>query len=159
MCFVAMLECSSLVSCCIFDGVVLLISESCHSCFACHLQTVHPIPMIFISISTEINSSFQRRSWFSKLRPGSIFPFRRTHMHCISHPAYHNMFLHHVACALHRGWLWFPLLVFLLWVEQEDDYVIEEPVEYAYEDQAFDNYEKCAGKMIIPSKSLLSLLC
>ena len=43
MCFVAMLECSSLVSCCILDGIVLLIAELCHSCFACHLQTVHPI--------------------------------------------------------------------------------------------------------------------
>ena len=32
----------------------------------------------------------------------------------------------------------------------------EEPVEYAYEDQG--NYEHFAGKMTIPSKSLLSLL-
>ena len=29
--------------------------------------------------------------------------------------------------------------VFLLWVEPGDEYVIEEPVEYAYEDQAFVN--------------------
>ena len=43
MCFVAMLECSSLVSCCILDGIVLLIAELCHYCFACHLQTVHSI--------------------------------------------------------------------------------------------------------------------
>ena len=64
MCFVSMLECSSLVYCCILDGIVLLITESCHYCFACHLQTVHPIPVIFISISTEINSSLQRHSWF-----------------------------------------------------------------------------------------------
>ena len=92
MCFVAMLECSSLVSCCILDGVVLLIAEWCHYCFACHLQTVHPIPVIFISISTEINSSFQRRTWFAKLKPGSIFSFQGMHMHCISHPAYHAMF-------------------------------------------------------------------
>ena len=35
----------------------------------------------------------------------------------------------------------------------------KEPVEYAYEDQAFDNSENLAGKMTIPSKSLLSLLC
>ena len=66
--------------------------------------------------------------------------------------------LHHVACALHRGWLLFPLLVFLLWVEPGDKYVIEEPVEYAYEDQAFVNSENFAGKMTVPSKSLLSLL-
>ena len=50
------------------------------------------------------------------------------------------------------------LLVFLLWVEPGDEYVIEEPVEYANEDQAFVNSENFAGKMNIPSKSLLSLL-
>ena len=82
MCFVAMLECSSLVSCCILDGIMLLIAGSCHYCFACHLQKVHPIPVTFISISTEINSSFQRNSWFYKLRPGSIFSFRSMHKDC-----------------------------------------------------------------------------
>ena len=51
-----------------------------------------------------------------------------------------------------------PLLVFLLWVEPGDEYVIEEPVEYAYEDQANVNLENFAGKMTIPSKSLLYLL-
>ena len=50
----------------------------------------------------------------------------------------------------------FPLLVFLLWVEPGDENAYEEPVENAYEDQAFDNSENFAGKMIIPSKSLLS---
>ena len=50
------------------------------------------------------------------------------------------------------------LLVFLLWVEPGDEYVHEEPVEYANEDPTFDNSEKLAGKMIIPSKSFLSLL-
>ena len=92
MCFVAMLECSSLVSCCILGGIVLLIADLCHYCFACHLQTVHPIPVIFISISTEINSYFQWYSWFANLRPGSIFSFRSTGMHCILHPAYHAIF-------------------------------------------------------------------
>ena len=56
---------------------------------------------------------------------------------------------------------WFivvPLLLFLPWVEPGDEYVHEEPVEYANEDPAFDNSENLAGKMIIPSKSLLSLL-
>ena len=52
-----------------------------------------------------------------------------------------------------------PLLVFLLWVEPGDEFMNEEPVEYAYEDQAFDNSKNLAGKMTIPSKSLLSLLC
>ena len=92
MCFVVMLECSSLLFLMHLDGLVLLIIALRHYCFACHLQTVHPIPVIFISISTEIKSSLQWHSWFSKLRPGSIFSFRSTHMHCISHPAYHAMF-------------------------------------------------------------------
>ena len=42
-----------------------------------------------------------------------------------------------------------PLLVFFLGVEPGDEYVIEEPVEYANEDQAFDNSEYIAGKMAI----------
>ena len=46
----------------------------------------------------------------------------------------------------------------LLWVEPGDEFVNEEPVEYAYEDQAFDNFENLAGNMTITSKSLLSLL-
>ena len=52
-----------------------------------------------------------------------------------------------------------PLLMFLPWVEPGDKFVNEEPVEYAYEDQAFVNSKNIAGKMTIPSKSLLSLLC
>jgi len=89
---VDMLGSSSLVSHCILDGIVLLIAKLCHSCFACHLQTLHPIPVIFISISTEVISSFQRHTWFSKLMPCSFFLFWSTHMHCISHPACHAMF-------------------------------------------------------------------
>ena len=92
MCFVDMLEFNSLVSRCILDSIVLLIADLCHYCFACHLQTVSPIPAIFISFSTGTISSFQRHSWFAKLRPDSIFPFRSMHMHCISHLAYHSMY-------------------------------------------------------------------
>ena len=92
MCFVAMLECCNIVSWCILSVIVLLIAELCHSCFACHLQTVHPFPLIFISISTEIISSLQRHTWFPKLMPCSSFSFRSTHMHCISHLAYHDMY-------------------------------------------------------------------
>ena len=92
MYFVAMFECCSIFILMHLDGYLLFIADRCHICFACHFQTVHPIPVIFISISTEINSSFQRHTWFAKLRPGSIFSFRSTHMHCISHPAYHAMF-------------------------------------------------------------------
>ena len=48
--------------------------------------------------------------------------------------------------------------MFSLWVEPGDEYVIKEPVEYANEDQDFVKSENFAGKMTIPSKSLLSLL-
>ena len=48
------------------------------------------------------------------------------------------------------------LLVVIVWVEPGDEFVNEEPVEFAYEDQV--NSDNFAGKMIIPSKSLLSLL-
>ena len=48
------------------------------------------------------------------------------------------------------------MLVVLAWVEPGDEYVIEEPVEYTYEDQTFDNSENFASRMTIPSKSVLS---
>ena len=50
------------------------------------------------------------------------------------------------------------MFVLLSWVEPGDEFVNEEPVEYAYEDQDYVNSENFAGKMTIPSKSLLSLL-
>ena len=49
------------------------------------------------------------------------------------------------------------LLVCLVWVEPGDEFANEEPAEFAFEDPV--NSDNCAGKMIIPSKSLLSLLC
>ena len=39
--------------------------------------------------------------------------------------------------------------MFLSWVEPGYEFVNEEPVEYAYEDQAFDNSENLADKMTI----------
>ena len=66
---------------------------------------------------------------------------------------------YHVCIMLleHCTWLIvFLLFVVLDWVESGDEYVNEEPVEYAYEDQV--DSENFAGKMTIPSKSLLSLL-
>ena len=36
-----------------------------------------------------------------------------------------------------------PFSVFLSWVEPGDEFVNEEPVEYAYEDQVFVNSELC----------------
>ena len=38
ICFVAMLECCSIVACCILSAIMLLIADSCHSCFARHLR-------------------------------------------------------------------------------------------------------------------------
>src|SRR3954465_3972860 len=87
-----MFGCINLMFCCLLSSIMLLMADFCHSCFACHLQTVHPIPVIFISISTEITSSFQRHTWFAKIMPCSSLSFRSMHMHCISHLAYHAMF-------------------------------------------------------------------
>ena len=50
----------------------------------------------------------------------------------------------------------FLLLVCLVWVEPGDEFANEEPVEFAFEDPV--NSDNFAGKMIIPSKSLLSFL-
>ena len=51
-----------------------------------------------------------------------------------------------------------PFACVIAWVEPGDEFVIEVPIEYVYEDQAFVFSENFAGKMTIPSKSLLSLL-
>ena len=93
-----MLGCCTIVTWCILSAIMLLIAESCHSCFARHLQTVHPFPVIFISISTEIISSFQWHTWFAKLLPCSSF-FSGARI-CIAYHIPHIMHvLHHVACA------------------------------------------------------------
>ena len=42
------------------------------------------------------------------------------------------------------------LLVCLVCVEPGDEFANEEPVEFAFEDQAFDNSENLAGKMTTP---------
>ena len=93
MYFFLMFECCSIFMLMHLDGYLLIIADRCHICFACHFQTVHPFPAIFISISTEITSPFQWHSWISKLRPGSFILCQIMHMHRISHPAYHIMFL------------------------------------------------------------------
>ena len=49
------------------------------------------------------------------------------------------------------------LLVCLVWVEPGDKFANEEPVEFAFEDSV--NSDSFAGKIVIPLKSLLSLLC
>ena len=93
----------------------------------------------------------QVEAWFNLFLPEHAYA-----LHITSRISCHVLL--HVACALHRGWLLFPLLVFLPWVEPGDEFVIEEPVEYAYEDPAYVNSKNFAGKMTIPLKSLLSLL-
>ena len=87
MYFVAMFECCSMFNLLHLDGYLLFIADRCHICFACHFQTVPPILVIFISISTEITSPFQWHSWISKLSPSFIIPCQILHMHRISHPA------------------------------------------------------------------------
>ena len=135
-----MLGCCSIVSCCMLSSIVLLIAALCHSCLACHLQTVHPNPVIFISISTEIISSFQRHTWFAKLMHCSYFPSGARI--CIAYHISHIMSCIASCCLWIAPWfIVVPLLVFLPWVEPGDEYVHEEPVEYANEDQAFDNSE------------------
>ena len=93
MYFVVMFEYCSLFILMHLVGHLLIIADQCHICFACHFQTVHTTPVIFISISTKINSSFYWNSWISNLRSGSIIPFQIMHMHRIPHPAYHAMFM------------------------------------------------------------------
>ena len=66
---------------------------------------------------------------------------------------------YHVRIMLFEHCTWlivFLLLVCLVWVEPRDEFANEEPVEFAYEDQV--KSANFVGKMIIPSKSLLSLL-
>ena len=84
-------------------------------------------------------------------------------MHSLSNLAYASpiasRIAYHICIMLFELCTWlivFRFLVGLVWVELGDEFVNEEPVEFAYEDQV--NSENFAGKMIIPSKSLLSLL-
>ena len=70
---------------------------------------------------------------------------------CIAYHVLHIMPCFASCCLCITPWLIVgPLLVFLLWIEPGDGYVIEEPVEYAYEDQDNVNSENLAGKMTTP---------
>ena len=85
-------------------------------------------------------------------------------MHPLSNLAYAShiasRIAYHVCIMLFEPCTWlivFLLLVCLVRVEPGDEIANEEPVEFALEDPVnSDNY---AGKMIISSKSLVSLLC
>ena len=93
MYFVAMFEWCSMFILLHLDGYLLYIAERGHIWFARHFQTVTPIPVIFISFSSDFISSFQCHTWISKLSPGSFIPLQIMHMHRIPHPAYHIMFM------------------------------------------------------------------
>ena len=92
-----------------------------------------------------------------------VFQVEARFMHSLSNLAYASLIASRIACHLCIivfelcAWLIVSLLlVCLVWVEPGDEFANEEPVEFAYEDQV--NSDSFAGKMIIPSKSLLSLL-
>ena len=81
-------------------------------------------------------------------------------MHSLSNLAYASHITYHLCIILFDPCSWlivFRLLVCLVWVELGDEFANEEPVEFAFEDPG--NSDNFTGKMIIPSKSLLSLLC
>ena len=98
MCFVAMLECSSLVSCCMLSAIMLLIIVLHHSCFACHLQTVNPFLVILISIlpkSPHISSGILGLPSWCLVH--LFLPDPTYALHITSRISCHV--LHHVACA------------------------------------------------------------
>ena len=85
-------------------------------------------------------------------------------MHPLSNLAYASRIAsriaYHLCIMLFESCTWLVvsfLLVCLVWVEPGDEFANKEPVEFVFEEPV--NSDKCAGKMIIPSKSLLSLLC
>ena len=156
MYFDSMFGCCSMFILLHLDGYLLYIADRCHICFACHFQSVHPIPVIFISFSSDFIPSIQWHTWFSKLRPRSCISCHILHFasRIASRIAYHHCIIVFDPCT----WLIVSLLLFcLVWVEPGDEFANEEPVEFSFEDPV--NSDNCAGKMILPSKSLLSLLC
>ena len=93
-----------------------------------------------------------------------VFQVEARFIHPLSNLAYASdiasRIAYHVCIMLFELCTWlivFRLLVCLIWVELGDEFANEEPVEFAFEDPV--NSDNFAGKMIIPSKSLLYLLC
>ena len=98
-----------------------------------------PVALLDFQVEARFNHSLSNHAYAS---------------HIASRIAYHVCIMLFELCT----WLIvFLLLVCLVWVEPGDEFANEEPVEFAFEDPV--NSDNCAGKMIIPSKSLLSLLC
>ena len=122
-----------------------------------------PVPYLFClpfpnraSDSGDLYIDFNRNQL---LFPVALLVFQVEVMFILSFPnlayASHTAFRisYHVCIMLFEHCTWlivFLLLVCLVWVEPGDEFVNEEPVEYAYEDQAFDNSENLAGKMTTP---------
>ena len=137
------------------DAYLLLIADRCH------ILKRLPFPNRS-SDSYDLYIVFKR---FHPLYPVAhlVFQVDARVMHflsylafCIPHRIPHSISsFHHIAWSC--PWLIVSLLLVCLWVEPGDEFTTEEPVEFACEDPA--NSDNCAGKMIIPSKSLLSLLC
>ena len=157
MYFDAMFECCSMFISLHLDGYLLYIADRCHIWIARHFQTVTPFPVIFISFSSDFISYFQWHSWISKFRPGSFITLQIMHMHRIPHPAYHIMFmcgLFTMLCAFFSGVCFFGLVPVTsrLWgTVRLRSFVL-------FMDSFFF-LAGISGKMIIPSKSLLSLIC
>ena len=154
MYFVVMFECCSIFILMHLVGYLLIIADRCHICFACHFQTVHPIPVIFILISTEINSPLQWHSFFQvEARLNHSFPNHAYAPHTASRISYHVRVLV----------VYFIVSFFPVWL-----------LRVGYDNVAFvrtrSTTSVCllhglvllpcgiSGKMTIPSKSLLSLL-
>ena len=98
-----------------------------------------PVALLDIQVEARFNHSLSNLAYAS---------------HIASRIAYHVCIMLVELCT----WLIVSfLLVCLVWVEPRDEFANEEPIEFAFEDLV--NSDNFAGKMIIPSKSLLSLLC
>ena len=136
------------------DGHLLYIADGCHICFARHFQIVSPILAFFISFSSHLTFPVAHLDFQVEARFIHSLSNLAYASHIASRIAYHVCIILFEACT----WLIVSLLlVFLVWVEPGDEFANEEPVEFAFEDPV--NSDNFAGKMIIPSKSLLSLLC
>ena len=85
-------------------------------------------------------------------------------IHSLSNLAYAShiasRIAYHVCIILFELCMWLIvslLLACLVWVDSGDESTNKDPVEFSFEDPV--NSDNCVGKMIIPSKLLLSLLC
>ena len=102
---------------------------------------------------------------FHLIFPGAHLDFHveARFMHSLSHLAYASRIASRIAYRHFIILLGLAVVDCILvaclscWVEPGDEFATEDPVEFACEDPV--NSDNCAGKMIIPSISLLSLLC